>query len=66
MANSNPQQRIKIMTKELPPEIDEAVAKDVTEIMWSIAVAFRTAGAMARMAKVTGLPLRSVKLCCRA
>jgi hypothetical protein len=45
------------MTKELPPEIDEAVAKDVTEIMVEYRRGIQNlAGAMRRMAKVTGLP----------
>jgi hypothetical protein len=57
MANSNPQQRIKIMTKELPSEIDEAVAKDVTEIMVEYRRGIQNlAGAMGRMSKITGLP----------
>jgi hypothetical protein len=57
MANSNPQQRIKIMTKEIPPEIDETVAKDVTEIMVEYRRGIQNlAGAMGRMSKITGLP----------
>jgi hypothetical protein len=45
------------MTKELPPEIDEAVAKDVTEIMVEYRRGIQNlAGAMGSMAKVTGLP----------
>jgi hypothetical protein len=45
------------MTKEIPPEIDEAVAKDVTEIMVEYRRGIQNlAGAMGRMSKITGLP----------